>query len=74
MHLPDETLFGVKFAQVGVRVLSDDDPAPGVESVALLVDLGHAFTPVHEEGGRTRFGIAGDAQVGLQGTELRDFE
>lgn len=72
--LSNETLFGVKVTHVNVRILSEDNLAPGTDGVALPVKFGQAFLPVQEEGRRARTGVPGDTQVGLHGAGLRDSE
>ena len=74
IDLPNKTLLGIKFTQVTVRILPDDDLSPGGDGVTLLVKFGQAFPPVHEEGGRTWTWIPGDTEVGLQSAEVRDTE
>ena len=72
--LPNKTLLSIKFTQVTVRILPDEDLSPGGDGVTLLVKFGQAFPPVHEEGRRTWTWIPGDTEVCLHGSEVRDTE
>lgn len=74
VDLTHEALLGVKVTKVIVWILSKDNFSPCLDGVTLLVNLGHAFLPIHVDICCSCAGIPGETQVVVQGAKLRNLE